>query len=281
MEKGGDPTADIQQVLEHNWAADQQTNDPIYAQHILDAYGLLGTWLVERGRDPGPPLARSEEALARCLELDPTNPQCPLKYIQIVLWYAEYAQLIGGDPRPHLAIARERLGGDERLDVAYRINQVEVIDALRRGEDPGPTLARWMAQIDRCKRSPGVDWMCSVHEKYFMQYAPRAARARGVDERAALVHAKQVLGSEDMYDIKAILAEVELRLATLARSPAERDRHIADGLAAAARAHELAPGLPQVPPSRPACTCSPHRPTPTDAASPSASPAPPWPAPPE
>ncbi len=244
-----DPTSDnTAMVLDRNWAAGERTRDAEPMEHLLTTYGIQATWLVSLGRDPGPPTARAEEALTRCLESEPHNLVCPHRFTHLLLWGADYALQSGEDPRPILALARDRIHDDVPFhDERIHYSWIEAIDALRRGDDPGPALARWSATNERCDRQQGPDfWPCRVGKAIHAVYAARVAVAQG-DGQAALLHARVALAGEDAWDFKEYLPEIELGLATLAESPADRDRHLEAGLAAATRALELYQGHPRVP----------------------------------
>ncbi|MBL8973298.1 MAG: serine/threonine protein kinase [Myxococcales bacterium] len=244
-----DPTADLAEVLGLNWTLAGQSDDARPFDSLLTAYSHLAQWSVLHGQDPGPPTARSEESFTRCVALDPRYASCWRRSAWILQWHAQYAQMSGGDPRPLLALARERLrqahdlSGPTSWNVELWLLNIELVDTARRGEDLDPVLARVDHELAAC-RTHSAD--CEVHEAELL-VARAGLTARGDPRRELLERAHALLGDDagtGLWNIEVVLAEIELGLATI--TPAARDRHVTAGLAATTRGLALAPGQPRL-----------------------------------
>ncbi len=244
-----DPTADLAEVLRLGWTLAGHADDPRPVEPLLTAYGHLAHWLAIHGQDPGPATARGEEAFTRCVARDPRYAGCWRRSAWLLHWHAYYANTSGGDPRPLVALAHERLrranelSGPTSWNVELWLLDIELADTARRGEDLESVLARIDGELAAC-RTNSAD--CDAHEADSL--VARAGVTGDVDARRALLGRARALVGDDAGSGKwrdeALLAELELGLATV--TPAARARHVSAGLAAVARGLALAPGQPRL-----------------------------------
>lgn len=251
IEHGLDPTADLAELLDPDWLSADNSDDPRPVEQVLVGHAQLATWLVYHGQDPGPPTAGSEEAFASCVARDERYVGCWQRSAWILHWSARYAQMSGGDARPLLARARERLkqadllSRSTRWDMHFELRFIELADTVRRGEDPDPLLAQTEGDFAVCKRDRSG--ICMLFEAVYLVARAGIEATRGGPERDLLARAAEIVGPDSgLWDVEVLVAEIELRLATLAARPAERARHVADGLAAAARGLALYHEQPRI-----------------------------------
>lgn len=245
-----DPTADLTEVLRLGWMLAGRADDPRPVEPLLTAYGHLAHWLVLHGQDPGPPTARSEEAFTRCVDRDARYASCWRRSAWILYWYARYAQMSGGDPRPSIARARERLrhadelSGPTSWNVELWLLGIELVDTVRRGGDLVPVLSRVDRELATCKYDPED---CAAHEAEYLLARAAASSVPDDRKRELLARAHERVGHDagsGPWSSEVLLAEIELGLATI--TPAARARHITAGLAATARGLARAPEQPRL-----------------------------------
>jgi tetratricopeptide (TPR) repeat protein/predicted Ser/Thr protein kinase len=245
-----DPTADLAEDLRLNWTLAGKSDDPRPFDSLLTAYSHLAQWHVLHGQDPGPPTARSEESFTRCVALDPRYASCWRRSAWILQWHAKYAQMTGGDPRPLVALARERLrealelSGPVSWNVEIWLLNIEIVDTAQRGEDLAPVLARVDHELAVCRTNSAI---CEVNEAEFLVARAAAKAASDESRRELLARALALLGDSAGSGVKTtqmLLAEIELGLATL--TPNARDGHITAGLAATTHGLALAPDQPRL-----------------------------------
>jgi serine/threonine-protein kinase len=245
MKMGVDPMADFSATITQCQAA--TANDHGYVigyANMIETHVYRAEWSVERGEDPTAATEGAAEAFTGCVAANPRHFECYENMGGVDTWLGAYAVLRGTDADELLARAQQNLeraaGFSTNIENRQRLAHVHLLrvrEALRRRDDPSPTLALLGQTLAECYRFGASDALCTLldarRELLLAEIEASQRRAeRPTLERARALAALAVKRNEHEADAYQVLAEAELRLGALEGPTNEQAKHQSAGLAA-------------------------------------------------